>query len=200
MTKKRQVIIGLTGGFATGKTTVSRMFRSFGAKVIDADKIAHKLIKPNTAVYRKIIQVFGSSLLKKRGEIDRDKLACLVFNDQAALEKLNRIVHPEVIRVIAQEIKKSGQKEVILDAPLLIEAGLGRIVDKLIVVNLSRAQQIERSLRRSPLSKAHILKRIKAQMALEKKLRLADFVIDNNGTIRETKKQVKAIRRKLWKS
>lgn len=197
---KKRIILGVTGSFGSGKTTVARNFKSLGAKIIDADRIAHRIIKPGSKIYRRIINTFGKDILKKNRAIDRDKLAKVVFNNKNLLNRLNKIVHPEVIRTIEREIKASSQEVVVLDVPLLIEAGLRRLVDKLIVVKITQEKQIERVLHKVSLGKRDILKRIRHQVPLKDKVRIADFVIDNSGTIKNTKKQVNKIRRLLWKN
>ena len=197
---RKRIILGLTGSFGSGKTTVARIFRSLGAKIIDADKIAHRLIKPRTKIYKKIIDTFGKDILKKNRAIDRDKLARIVFNNKLLLKRLNDIIHPQAIRVIKEKIKASPERGIILDAPLLIETGLGKIVDKLIVVTITREKQIKRIGKKTGLKRTDILKRIEAQTPLRNKIRLADFVIDNSATIEKTKKQVEQIRRLLWKN
>ncbi len=197
---KRKIILGLTGSFCSGKTTVARIFRSFGAKIIDADKIAHRLIKPQTKIYKKIINTFGQGILKKSRAVDRKKLAEIVFSNKHLLKKINKIIHPEVIRVIKEKIRNSCERIIVLDAPLLIEAGLEKIVDKVIVVTITRGKQIERISKKTGLSRPEILKRIAAQIPLHIKVRLADFVIDNSATFEKTNKQVKQIRRLLWRN
>jgi len=197
---KKRVILGVTGTFGSGKSTVANMFKSFGAELIDADKIAHRVIRPGSEIYKKIINAFSRSILKKNKTIDRKKIAKVVFKDKKLLQKLNRIIHPEVIKIIENQICASTKDIVVLDAPLLIEAGLKRLVDKLIVVSIHKKKQIERALKKASLSEADILKRIKAQIPLKDKIRLADFVIDNSSTIGKTRKQVVSIRRSVWKS
>jgi dephospho-CoA kinase len=197
---KKRIILGLTGSFGSGKTTVARIFKSFGCKIIDADRISHMVIKPDTKVYKKITNTFGKDILNKNRTINRNQLAQIVFNNKNLLKILNKIMHPEVIRTIKSKIKNSGSKIIILDAPLLIEAGLKKLADKLIVVKIKRIKQVERLMRKTPLSKIDILKRIGHQMSLADKVRLADFVIDNSGTMGETRRQVEKIRRLLWKN
>jgi dephospho-CoA kinase len=175
------MVIGITGSFGSGKTSVARMFAALGARVIDADRIAHQLLRPGTGIYRRIIRSFG------QGVLARAKL----------LRKLNRMVHPAVIASIRKIIAKSKKTIFVLDAPLLIEAGLKKEVDILIVVKSARKEQIERLLKKGICNKAQVLKRIKSQMALSKKMRLADFIIDNNGSIDTTRMQVKRIYRAL---
>ncbi|MCM8771058.1 MAG: dephospho-CoA kinase [Candidatus Omnitrophica bacterium] len=190
--------IGLTGSWGTGKTTVAGMFKRLGAKVIDADKIAHRLIQPHTLIYQKLISVFGKKILKKNcTAIDRKKLARIVFSKKTFLTKLNKIIHPEVIRTIKERIKKDKSKIIILDAPLLIETGLDEIVDKLIVVKTSRDKQINRLKEKTGLSKKEISKRISYQLPLSYKIKKADFVIDNNGRREDTFVQVRQIWDKL---
>lgn len=197
---KKRIILGLTGSFGSGKTTVARMFQSSGCNIIDADRIAHGLVKPENKIYKKIIDVFGKDILNKDGSLNRNKLAKIVFNNERPLKVLNKIIHPEVIRVIKNRIRASRAKVIVLDAPLLIETGLKKSVDKLIVVKINRKRQIERLIKKTSLSKTDILRRIKYQLPLQDKVRLADFVIDNSGTIGKTKRQVEQIRRQLWKN
>lgn len=194
------MVIGLTGSFGSGKTTVAKLLRLRGFELIDADRISRDLFSPGTKVYQKTVESFGNGIIKKDKAIDRLKLARLVFQEKKLLHKLNSIVHPEVIRIITDKIGKSSRRFIILDAPLLIEAGLTNLVDKLIVVNINRKEQLHRLLKRTSLNKTEILKRINSQLSLDKKVRLADFVIDNSGTLNQTKRQVKAIRRLLWKN
>lgn len=196
----KKIIVGLTGSLGSGKTTVAKIFKSFGAKVIDADKIAHYLLKSGTKSYKKIVSTFGSRILKKNKTINRRRLSQIVFSQRKSLEKLNRIMHPEIMKIIKKEIDAARQGIIVIDAPLLVEAGGTNFIDKLIVVNINRKKQIERIQKRMALSKPEILKRIKCQMPLKDKVRLSDFVIDNSGTIENTKKQVKQIRRALWKN
>ncbi|MDD5155247.1 MAG: dephospho-CoA kinase [Candidatus Omnitrophica bacterium] len=197
---KKKIVLGLTGSFGSGKTTVSGILRSWGARVIDADKIARDLLIPQSRIYKKTIRVFGADILKSNGAIDRRKLGAAVFADKNLLHKLNTIIHPEVIRIIKRKVRSYRRGIIVLDAPLLIEAGLSKAVDKVIVVRIGRRQQIKRLMSKTSLDKKGILKRINAQMAQNQKVRLADFIIDNSGTIKQTKKQVQAIRRMLWKN
>ncbi len=198
--RNNKVVIGLTGSFGSGKSTVSRILASWGARIIDADKIAHGYLKPKGRVYKKIVSAFGSSVIGKNNEIDRRALGRIAFSDTNKLKKLNNIVHPEVIRAINKKLAGIKKGVVILDAPLLLEVGLENAVSKLIVVAVDKNTQLERLLKKTSLSRAEILKRIKFQIPQNVKLRSANFIIDNSGTLKETKKQVFSIRRKLWKS
>lgn len=192
-------MIGVTGSFGSGKTTVARMFKRRGVSVIDADRIAHGLLSPGKEVYRRIVRVFGRGILAGNKRIDNRRLAGIVFNDTNALKKLNRITHPVIIQIIKGRVRKGANRMFILDAPLLIEAGLARAVDAIVVVKSSRANQLRRVRSRDSLPDREILQRIRHQIPLNRKIRLADFVIDNNGTMRETKEQVEQIRRFLWR-
>jgi dephospho-CoA kinase len=189
----KKVVVGITGNFGSGKSTVARLLASYEAKIIDADKIAHRCLSRGNKVYRKIVSVFGDTILGKNKEIDRCRLGKVVFGDKKLLKKLNGIVHPEVIRIIKSKINSKKKGVMVLDAPLLLEAGLRSAVDKLIVVTINRDTQIMRLLKKTSLKKADILKRIKSQIPLRAKARLADFIIDNNGSLAKTRKQVKGI-------
>jgi dephospho-CoA kinase len=196
--KRPKLVIGVTGSFGSGKSTVAGMFQGLGACVIDADKIARRVVSPGGGCYKKLIHTFGPGILKK-GRVDRARLARLVFAEARLLRKLNRITHPAIIRIIKQDIRRAKKALVVLDAPLLIEAGLRKAVDKLIVVKVSKDTQLKR-LRQKGLKTNEIILRVKSQMPLSRKVRLADFIIDNNGTVEKTRKQVAQIRRQLWKS
>jgi dephospho-CoA kinase len=198
--KKVKFILGITGTIGSGKSSVARMFKTKDALLIDADKLAHDSCKAGRPAYKRIAACFGKTVLKENKCIDRAKLAKAAFIDKAALNKLNGIVHKEVIAESLRLIKNSGKKFIILDAALLIEAGLRKMVDKLLVVKARRSQQILRSQKRLALSRAEVLRRMECQISQSEKLRLADFIIDNSGSIKQTRKQVSEIRRKLWKS
>lgn len=192
------IIIGITGSFGTGKTTVTKCFKQLGAKIIDADRIAHILIKANAPTYKSLIGSFGRDILKNKSqEIDRCKLAKIVFGNKRLLQRLSRILHPAIIQRIKQEVKlikvRSSRAIIIIDAPLLIEAGLLNLVDKLIVVAADKNTQISRIKKNKGLSKNEIEARINAQLPLSEKIKSADYVVDNSGSLTYTKKQVKEI-------
>lgn len=194
-------IIGVTGGFASGKTAVSRMLARLGAKVIDADRIGHQALTPNRLPWKKIVEYFGNSILNRDGTINRKRLSTIVFAEKKALRKLSQIVHPEVfekIKLMVEQIKKDEPDSVVvIDAPLLIEAGFRREVDKLIAVKASVDKQIERAAKKWGLSVTQIRRRLEAQMPLEFKARMADYVIDNSGTLKQTRLQVEKIWREI---
>ncbi len=190
------IIIGLTGGFGSGKSYVAGIFRSLGAKVIDADLLAHDSLKKGGTVYRKVALLFGSAVLKAGREIDRSKLGRLVFGDKRLLKRLDDIVHPEVIREIKKKIRKAAKDDVVvIDAPLLIEAGLAGMVDELVVVTCPKGEQVRRCVRKFGLDKKEVLQRIRSQISLTKKIKMADHVIDNSGP----KAATREIAKKTWR-
>jgi len=193
---RKRIILGITGSFGTGKSTAARIFKLLGAEIIDADKIAHRIIRPQTRIYKKLINAFGKDIVNKDRTINRNKLAKTVFGNKNSLQRLNKLIHPKVIRVIRCKIKSSKAKFIIIDAPLLIEAGLSKMADKLIVVKANREIQLKRLRKKFSFTMGEILKRIRYQIPLKEKVRMADFVIDNSKTLENTKRQVI----KIWKS
>jgi len=189
--------IGLTGSICTGKSTVSKMFESLGARIIDADLIARDVVRKGSPVLQKIAEEFGRGILLEDGNLDREKLGKIVFADPEKLQKLNSLTHPEIIRIIMEERKRLAHAHpddvIILDAPLLYETGLQQFVEKVIVVSASRENQMERLLKRNNISPEDAQNRINSQMPIEEKARRADFVIDGNSSISETLKQVKKV-------
>ncbi len=194
------LIIGLTGGFGTGKTYVASVFGSLGAREIDADRIAHKSIMRASPCYREVVSSFGKGILDRKGRIDRKRLASIVFSNKKELKRLNAIVHPYVIRRIKAKIRTAKESDiVVVDAPLLAEANLLCFVDKLVVVKAPREKQISRAMKRLGIGRKECMRRIRNQMPLYRKVALADYVIDNDGTKRETKKQVLKTWRMIWR-
>jgi dephospho-CoA kinase len=186
--------IGVTGGFGSGKSTIARMFKRCGAKVINADALVHKLLKGDIGCQRSIRKVFGKGVMAPRG-IDRSKLAAIVFADPKALRKLEAIVHPLVWRETGKALTGfRGAKAVVIDAPLLIEAGWHGQVDVLVVVSAKPAQQVRRIGTRTGLSRPEVQRRIRRQMPLKDKIKHADFVVDNSGTRAGSYRQVQ----KIW--
>ncbi len=195
------MIIGLTGSFGTGKTLVANIFRRFGACVLDADRLAHEALRKGTAVYRKTVHRFGGAVLNSKKEIDRRALARAVFNDKRSLDDLCEIIHPAVVKNIKGEIARRANeaKVIVIDAPLLIEANLTDMVDSLVVVKASLQNQVKRCRARFGLNRLEIMKRIRSQLPLKKKVEMADFIIDNNGTKEDTEKQAREIWKRLLK-
>ena len=188
------MVIGITGSFGSGKTTVAKMFARFGAYTIEADKVYHSLIKPGNPCYKKIVQHFGKGVLKKNQEIDTKKFGRIVFKEKSKLKLLNRLVQPEIIRKI-QEIIKDFRKLIVVDAALLIESGFYKKVDKIIVVKNKISVQVKRLKQVKGLTEKDIIRRIRMQMPLKKKLAFADFIIDNSGSKKDTLSRA----RKAWK-
>jgi dephospho-CoA kinase len=186
-------LIGVTGGLATGKTTVSDMFAAKGAEKIDADEIAHRLLEEDKGIQFKVVDIFGKQILLE-GKIDRRKLAEEVFHDKLKLNTLCRIMHPTIIFRIKEQVERSKMERVVIDAPLLIEAGLNEYVDVVVVVTADIDAQIKRATRRGIL-KEEARRIIDCQMALSEKARFADYIIDNNGNkdLDEIKKGVDRI-------
>jgi len=192
-------VIGLTGGIASGKSTVTALLKEKGAVIIDADKIAREIMSKGEPAWFEVLNYFGDEILNDdRSDIDRKKLAHIVFSDKAKLEVLNNITHPKIIEEIkrkVEEYKKAGKKIIVIDAALLIETGLDKIADEVWVVAANEDIQLQRLMaREKDITKDEALKRIKSQMPLAEKLKFADRVIDNNSSIEETKKQVD----KMW--
>ncbi|WP_066294595.1 dephospho-CoA kinase [Bacillus sp. FJAT-29937] len=193
------IVVGLTGGIASGKSTVSSILIEKGALVIDADAEARLAVEKGEEAYNEIIAHFGSQVLLEDGSIDRGKLGSIIFHDEQQRQKLNSIVHPAVRKRML--LKKDhaieeGEKLVILDIPLLFESKLAYMVDKTILVYVDEDVQLERLMNRNHLSKEDATARINSQMPLKDKVQLADEVINNNGTIAETEKQLIEILKK----
>ena len=191
---KEATVIGLTGGIACGKTTIARVLRRLGAVIIDADREAKRVIKPRSSAWDKLVRIHGREILNPDGSINRRRLGNKVFGDKEALAQLNNIVHPETMRVIKEKIKdfKNEQRwpAVVLDAPLLFEAGAETLVDVVWVVKVDSETQVNRLINRDGMTEEQALKRIESQMPLEEKVARGDAVIDNTGTRRETREQV----------
>lgn len=194
-------VVGLTGGIASGKSTVSLLLKDKGAVIIDADEIARQIMQPDKPAWFKVINHFGHEILNEKEYIDRKKLADIVFSDKRQLEFLNSFTHPEIINEIKSQLEyyKSLQKEVvIIDAALLLEVGLDAIVDEVWVVTVDEKVQLERLMNRDKnLNKEQAMSRIRSQMPQEEKIKYADRVIDNSGSIEDTKVQVDSIWREI---
>lgn len=200
--KQRGIIIGITGGIACGKTTVSELLAEKGAIPINADEIGHQLLKSDSPIFNELTETFGLDILDESGDVSRKKLGGIVFNDKVALEKLNSLMHPLIIERSRLQARKLVSEDpscvVLLDAPLLIEAGAYDSVDLIIVVTSSRDIQIKRILERShsqnrPLTESEAQARIDSQMPVSEKVKYADIVIENNGTLETLQGQVDQI-------
>lgn len=198
--------VGLTGGIASGKSLVSQIFTDLGAHCIDADVIAHELMVPGEPVYDEIVKSFGSEILNPDKTVNRVKLAELAFDKRKPrIYELNRLIHPGVIERYEKWMDDIGKREpeavAILEAALLLEAGLRRRFDEIIVVTCKPQQRIDRWAARHKLdpetARVEVTRRMMAQAPVEAKIQAADFLIDNSGTVGETRKQVEDVYRKL---
>lgn len=190
------MIIGLTGGIASGKSTVSEMLKKRGIPVIDADLIAREVVEVGKKAYTEIVNAFGKEILNEDLTINRARLGSIVFQNEDKREKLNSIVHPEVrleMKRRQEQLISEGAKAVVLDIPLLFESNLKHLVDKVIVVYTEEKNQLERLMKRNNFSKKEALSRINAQMPLKEKVKFADAVINNDGTLEETEQQLENI-------
>jgi dephospho-CoA kinase len=188
--------IGLTGGIASGKSTVSKMLGEIGIPVIDADIEARLAVEQGEAAYNDIVRYFGEDILDQDGNINREKLGSIVFQDEEKRKALNSFVHPAVReRMLAKvkEAKQNKEKAIVLDIPLLIEGNLQYMADKILLVYVNEETQLQRLMERNHYSKEEALARINSQMPIAEKVKHADKVIDNNGTIAETKQQLEQI-------
>jgi dephospho-CoA kinase len=176
------MIIGVTGSFGTGKTTVSKMFSKHGFKVINVDKLYH-------GIYDKSLK---TKIKKEFGTAKRSQLKKIVFNNSKQLKKLNKITHPIIIKELKQTIKKTKNKKIIVDIPLLFESKLEKMFDKLVVVKCSKKEQIKRILKKKKYTKKEIQQIINSQMSLKNKIKKADFVVDNKIR-KEAEKQVRTL-------
>ena len=185
---------GLTGGIASGKSTVAVMLRDLGAHIIDADKIGHEMLLSTSPAYPELIAAFGHGILDSAGRIDRKKLGPMVFSDPAKLQHLNRIVHPRIIERIgqlaAQHFSQHPGAVVVVDAALIYETGIPGRFTRTIVAWCRPEQQIERLTAKTGLSREQAKLRIASQMPAEEKRRRADFVVDCSGSLEETRRQL----------
>jgi len=190
------IIVGLTGSVGTGKSTVTNFFGELGAYIIDWDELAREVTRPHLRSWKEIVEYFGKDFLNEDLTINRQKLAEIVFSDKEKVAKLNQIVHPEVFKEderITNEIKSLAPDALIIkDIPLLFELTRPIFVDKVVVVSASEQTQLRR-LEEKGISLEDAQSRIKSQLPLEEKIRSADFIINNDGPLEETKKQVEEI-------
>lgn len=195
------IVAGLTGGIATGKSTVASIFLEAGARLIDADRIARDVVRKDSAAYREIVDHFGAGILLGDGEIDRKRLAAIIFDDPKEQRALENIIHPRVKQAVGRRLQRIRQQApealVVLDIPLLFEAGMQRGLDEVIVVYVPEQLQLERLRARDGLNEAEALVRIRAQMPIELKKARATQVIDNSGSREHTREQALEIYRRL---
>jgi len=190
------MVIGLTGGIASGKSTVAEMFRELGAEIVSADTLVHRILQEDAAVRSEIVREFGREIVLPNGEIDRKALGRIVFSDEKKRILLEHIIHPKVIAQlerIAREFRRSGRGVLILEIPLLVESKLLYIVDKVIVVSAEQETQIERLMKRDSIDMEAAIFRIDSQMPLYEKARFADWLINSDCAFDLVKGQVYAV-------
>lgn len=195
------LIVGLTGGIASGKSLVAKVFQDLGAHIIDADKIVHELLEPGQQAWEEVVKYFGPEIVFPDGTINRRKLGEIVFNDAEKRAWLNQCLHPKVFAVYTARVKHLSARAlhaiIVLDAALLIETGYHKKMDRTVVVYADQEQQMERLTSRDRFSREQALVRIRSQMPLSEKRKQADYVIENTGTREETEQQAREIFQKL---
>ncbi len=195
----KQMIIGITGSIGSGKTTAAKLFSRHWYNRIDADEIAHELMKRNSVAYKEVVNNFGNKILDKNKNINKKKLGDLVFNNSSKLKKLNSIMHPIIILNIKKriaEIKKRcpAKTRIVIDAPLLLETEAKNLIDKVIVIKCNKGNILKRNKK---FPKEQIERILKSQMPLNEKLKYADFLINNNKDLNHLKNQVERIIKKI---
>ncbi|MBI5238122.1 MAG: dephospho-CoA kinase [Deltaproteobacteria bacterium] len=191
------MLIGITGGLASGKSLVTREFKALGAKIVDADIISREVSAKDGEAYADIVKEFGQTILKEDGSIDRKALGAIVFSNRDKLKKLNSITHPRIIKRLRAEVQRlkteSPDAVIVVDAALLMETGLNRDMDAVIVVDADEDKRIKRSVKRDQITEGEARQRMEAQMNLKEKAAMADFVIENNGTMEETERKARDV-------
>ncbi len=195
------LVVGLTGGIASGKTTVTRMLKQMGARIIDADAVSREVMLPHTRCWRQVVKAFGDGVVRADGAIDRKKLAAQIFKHPEKRMLLNRIVHPCIRMRIRELLRCIGREDpaalVIVDAALLVETGMYRDYDKLVVVAADTKLQLARLMQRNRLSVTEARSRLRAQWPLQRKKRVADYVISNQSSLQHTRMQARALLKEL---
>ncbi|MEK2472962.1 dephospho-CoA kinase [Streptomyces noursei] len=192
------VKVGLTGGIGAGKSEVSRLLASYGAVIVDADKIAREVVEPGTPGLAAVVEEFGAEVLAADGTLDRPKLGALVFSDQEKLKALNAIVHPLVGARSAELEASAGPDAVVVhDVPLLTENGLAPLYDLVVVVDATLQTQLERLVRLRGMAEDEVRRRMAAQATREERLAIADLVIDNDGPLEALEPQVREVWERL---
>jgi dephospho-CoA kinase len=193
-------VIGLTGGIGSGKSTVSQYLRKLGAMIIDADKVGHEVFKPETEAWREVVAAFGKQIVASNGTIDREKLGAIIFSNSEARIRLNHIMHPRIRTVVKtqlEEYQRQGVAAVVIEAPLLLEAGWTSLVDEVWVTTASEATVLRRLKERIGLSESESRARIRSQLSTEKRIKQADVVIDTDCNLGELRAKVKELWRRL---
>ena len=195
--KRKFLLVGLTGGIGSGKSTVSRLFRDLGCLIIDADLLAREVVEPGEPAYDKIVAEFGKQVLDAEGQIDRKQLGAMVFGDEAKRKRLEGFTHPEIRQrqatILAELITEGFEGIAIWDAALLVEAGGAKNVDRLVVVYADEATQFKRLRLRNDISEGEARQKIRSQMPLSEKAEQAHYVVDNSGPRGETERRVREV-------
>lgn len=192
---KDSLIIGLTGGIASGKSTVCKFFSNLSIPIIDADQISHDLTKINGLAYSEIIECFGESITGENGDIDRKKLGSIVFKSKRDKEKLESIIHPKVLDTIQTEIKSAEGEYKIIEVPLLIESGFQKFTDRILVVDCSIQTQMERLMKRDEITEEYAKNILSNQIDRETRLKFANEIVINekNNSLIKLEEEVKNI-------
>lgn len=194
------MILGVTGGIACGKSTVTELLRGEGAAIVSADELAREVVSPGSPVLAELVAYFGAEIMRADGKLDRPRLAAQIFADPAKRRELDRITHPAIAALAEErlsELRRLGVPLVVYEAPLLFEAGAEQRVDAVLVVSVSDREQLARLMTRDNLSATDARARIAAQFPLAVKVARADYVIDNSGTLESTAAKVTALYREL---
>ncbi len=190
-------VIGLTGGVASGKTLVTDYLERKGIAVIDADRIAREVVRAGGPAYREVIEAFGPGILDQDGALNRKKLGALVFDSPSSRKRLEAIIHPRVYETAWKEIRRIQALDpsalIVFSVPLLFETGHDKDVDKTVLVYADEPTQVRRLMQRNGLTEPEAMKRVSAQMSIDAKSKIADYIIRNMGTVEETFRQVDAI-------
>ena len=195
------LVVGLTGGISSGKSTISSWFLQKGIVVLDADQIVKNLQRPNSPLVLKLAEEFGASIVNENGELVRDVLGKIIFYDNEAKERLNAMIHPLVQAKLEEEIerlKKVGEGLVVLDIPLLFESRFEALVDRTVVVYVSPDVQLQRLMKRDQIDREYALAKMNSQMSLDEKRARADYVLINNGTMGQLREQFDHLFEVLW--
>jgi len=193
-------LVGLTGGIASGKSTVAKILESLGAAIVNADTLAREVVEPGREAWKEIVAAFGAEVLLPDQSFDRQKLRTIIFNNSDARRKLESIIHPRVRALAEQRIREhsaAGYGVIVYEVPLLFEGNLHEWLRPVILVACDVDTQLRRLQQRDGLDRAEAQKHIEAQMSLEEKRRLADYVIENNGSLDDLKRQVEAVLEKI---
>lgn len=197
------LLVGLTGGIASGKSTAGRFFQELGAHLVDADQVSRDIVRPFSPVWKEVVEAFGPEILQEDNELDRAKLAEIIFSSPAERLRLERIIHPRIADEIARRVdelqRRYPEGVIIVDAALMIEVGRHENFDQVVVVFTDEETQARRLMERDLLGRAEAYARIEAQMPLTDKIEFANYVIDNNGTPENTRQEVQRVFKELTK-